>query len=231
MPPTTSPEPATDTILVEDALPVVYLTMNRPAQRNALSTDLMKALTQALTEQSVRPECRVIVLRGAGSAFSAGHDLREMLGGSEDEERAIFAACTHLMQTIQGIAQPVIASVHGIATAAGCQLVASCDLAIACEGTRFATPGVKIGLFCATPMVALTRDRPQARTGDAADRPDDRCRDRGGMGADQPRCTRRPAGRRSAGAGATDRRGQPVDDPDRQASVLPADRSGPGDRV
>lgn len=150
-------EAITDYILFEDALPVVYLTLNRPAQRNALSTGLMTALTQALTAQSARPECCVIVLRGAGSVFSAGHDLRELVGRSEDEERAIFAACTDLMQTIQRLPQPVIASVHGIATAAGCQLVAACDLAIAAEGTRFATPGVKIGLFCATPMVALTR--------------------------------------------------------------------------
>ncbi len=147
----------TDTVLVENTSPVVTLTMNRPAQRNALSTDLMTALTRALIAESERPGCRVIVLRGAGPVFSAGHDLRELLGRSLDEERAIFAACTLLMQTIQGIPQPVIACVHGIATAAGCQLVASCDLAIAAEGTRFATPGVKIGLFCSTPMVALTR--------------------------------------------------------------------------
>jgi len=153
-----SPVPfATDYVLVEDALPVVRLTMNRPSQRNALSTGLMAALTDALITQSARPDCRVIVLRGAGPVFSAGHDLRELVGRSLDEERAIFATCTALMQTIQRIPQPVIASVHGVATAAGCQLVAACDLAIASEAARFATPGVKIGLFCATPMVALTR--------------------------------------------------------------------------
>ena len=148
---------ATGYVLVEDALPVVRLTMNRPAQRNALSTGLMAALIQALVSQSARPECRVIVLAGAGPVFSAGHDLRELLGRSLDEERAIFATCTELMQTIQQIPQPVIASVHGMATAAGCQLVAACDLAIASEAASFATPGVKIGLFCATPMVALAR--------------------------------------------------------------------------
>lgn len=153
-----SPAPfAPDYVLVEDALPVVRLTMNRPSQRNALSTGLMAALTQALVTQAARPACRVIVLGGAGPVFSAGHDLRELVGRSLDEERAIFRTCTGLMQTIQRIPQPVIASVHGVATAAGCQLVAACDLAIASEAARFATPGVKIGLFCATPMVALTR--------------------------------------------------------------------------
>ncbi len=146
-----------DYVLVEDLSPVVRLTMNRPGQRNALSTGLMAALTEALMTQSARPDCRAIVLRGAGPVFSAGHDLRELVGRPLDEERAIFAACTELMQTIQRIPQPVIASVHGVATAAGCQLVAACDLAIASEAARFATPGVKIGLFCATPMVALTR--------------------------------------------------------------------------
>jgi len=148
---------AADFVLVEDLSPVVRLTMNRPAQRNALSTGLMAALTEALVTVSARPDCRVIVLAGAGPVFSAGHDLAELVGRSLDEERAIFAACTGLMQTIQRIPQPVIASVHGLATAAGCQLVAACDLAIASETARFATPGVKIGLFCATPMVALTR--------------------------------------------------------------------------
>ena len=151
------PEAAADFVLVDDALPVVRITMNRPAQRNALSTGLMIALAQALAGQAAHPECRVIVLCGAGPVFSAGHDLRELQGRSLEEERAIFAACTDLMQTVQSVPQPVIASVHGMATAAGCQLVAACDLAIASESARFATPGIKIGLFCATPMVALTR--------------------------------------------------------------------------
>ena len=151
------PEAAADFVLVDDALPVVRITMNRPAQRNALSTGLMIALAQALAGQAAHPECRVIVLCGAGPVFSAGHDLRELVGRSLDEERAIFRTCTELMQTIQRIPQPVIASVHGVATAAGCQLVAACDLAIASEAASFATPGVKIGLFCATPMVALAR--------------------------------------------------------------------------
>ena len=132
--------------------------MNRPQQRNALSTGLMRAMTETLERESTRPECRVIVIRGAGPVFSAGHDLREMLGRTVEEEREIFQTCTRLMQTIQHIPQPVIASVHGIATAAGCQLVATCDLAIASDKAQFATPGVRIGLFCSTPMVAVSRN-------------------------------------------------------------------------
>jgi enoyl-CoA hydratase/carnithine racemase len=146
-----------DHVLVEDALPAVILTMNRPAQRNALSTGLMRALRDALQEQSGRPECRAIVLRGAGPVFSAGHDLRELLGRTMEEQRAIFGLCSELMLAVRQAAQPVIASVHGMATAAGCQLVASCDLVVASERARFATPGVKIGLFCSTPAVALSR--------------------------------------------------------------------------
>ena len=145
-------------VIVEDALPAVIVTMNRPQQRNALSTGLMREMTATLERESARPECRVIVLRGAGPVFSAGHDLREMLGRTVEEEREIFQTCTRLMQTIQRIPQPVIASVHGVATAAGCQLVATCDLAIASEKAQFATPGVRIGLFCSTPMVAVSRN-------------------------------------------------------------------------
>lgn len=145
-------------LLVEDALPAVIITMNRPEQRNALSTGLMREMIAELERQSARPECRVIILRGAGPAFSAGHDLREMLNRTIAEEREVFNVCTRMMQTIQRVPQPVIASVHGIATAAGCQLVATCDLAIASENARFATPGVKIGFFCSTPQVALSRN-------------------------------------------------------------------------
>ncbi len=144
-------------LLVEDALPTVVITMNRPEQRNALSTGLMRELTEALTAQSRREECRVIVLRGSGPAFSAGHDLGEMTDRTLDEEREIFETCTRMMETIQDIPQPVIAAVNGPAFAAGCQLVATCDLAVAVDTARFATPGVKIGLFCSTPMVAVSR--------------------------------------------------------------------------
>lgn len=145
-------------VLVEDALPAVVLTMNRPEQRNALSTPLMQELTEQLERQSARPEVRVVVLKGAGPAFSAGHDLHELVDRSLGEERQVFEVCTRMMETVQRIPQPVIAAVHGIATAAGCQLVATCDLAVASEQARFATPGVKIGLFCSTPMVALSRN-------------------------------------------------------------------------
>ncbi|MDQ6742742.1 MAG: enoyl-CoA hydratase [Candidatus Dormibacteraeota bacterium] len=145
-------------VLVEDALPAVLITLNRPQQRNALSTPLMRELTETLEREGARPEVRAIVLRASGPAFSAGHDLKELLDRSLDEEREIFDVCTRMMQTIQRLPQPVIAAVQGIATAAGCQLVATCDLAVASETATFATPGVKIGLFCSTPMVALSRN-------------------------------------------------------------------------
>ena len=145
-------------LLVEDRLPAVVITLNRPETRNALSTPLMEELTAELELQSARPECRVIVLAANGPAFSAGHDLKELIDRSLDEERAIFETCTRMMDTVQRIPQPVIAAVQGIATAAGCQLVATCDLAIASSEARFATPGVKIGLFCSTPMVAVSRN-------------------------------------------------------------------------
>jgi enoyl-CoA hydratase/carnithine racemase len=145
-------------LLLEDALPALVVTLNRPEQRNALSTPLMRELTAVLERESARPEVRAIVLRASGPAFSAGHDLKELLDRSLEEEREIFDVCTRMMQTIQQVPQPVIAAVQGIATAAGCQLVATCDLAVASESARFATPGVKIGLFCSTPMVALSRN-------------------------------------------------------------------------
>ena len=144
-------------LLVEDALPAVLVTLNRPEQRNALSMPLMRELTEELERQSARPDVRVIVLRANGPAFSAGHDLRELVDRTLEDEQEIFEVCTRMMETIQHIPQPVIAAVGGIATAAGCQLVATCDLAIAAEGARFATPGVRIGLFCSTPMVAVSR--------------------------------------------------------------------------
>ena len=134
------------------------ITLNRPEQLNALSTGLMEELTAELERQAARPEVRAIVLKGAGRAFSAGHDLKEMLQGNLDDERAIFAVCNALMATVQSVPVPVIAAPHGIATAAGCQLVATCDLAIASDDCRFATSGVKYGLFCSTPGVAVGRN-------------------------------------------------------------------------
>src|SRR5579864_7779995 len=137
---------------------VLRLTLNRPAARNALSVGLMTALQQALERAAADQACRVVVIAGAGPAFCAGHDLREM---QRDPSRAayerVFAQCSALMLQIVHLPKPAIAEVHGIATAAGCQLVATCDLAVAAEDARFATPGVNIGLFCSTPMVALTR--------------------------------------------------------------------------
>ncbi|HVA36126.1 MAG TPA: enoyl-CoA hydratase [Candidatus Dormibacteraeota bacterium] len=136
---------------------ILEITLNRPDRRNALSRQLMLDLIAALRAASGDREIRVVILRGAGVAFSAGHDLKEMLDRDINAYREIFDICTDVMTTIQGIPQPVIAEVAGIATAAGCQLVATCDLAIAAEEAKFATPGVRIGLFCSTPMVALTR--------------------------------------------------------------------------
>ena len=137
--------------------PAARVVLNRPERRNALSLALMEELIAALSELSARDATRVIVIEGAGPAFSAGHDLSEMIGREESFLRELFDRCTALMELIHELPQPVIAKVHGIATAAGCQLVAACDLAIAAEGTRFATPGVKIGLFCSTPMVPVSR--------------------------------------------------------------------------
>lgn len=144
-------------LLVDVADGIASVTMNRPEKRNALSLEVMHELTAALQAIAADRAAHVVVLRGVGPAFSAGHDLREMLARSIEDYRRTFDVCVTLMQTIQQIPQPVIAEIAGIATAAGCQLVATCDLAVASTEARFATPGVKIGLFCTTPMVALTR--------------------------------------------------------------------------
>jgi enoyl-CoA hydratase/carnithine racemase len=137
--------------------PVAILTLNRPERRNALSLELMLELIAALDEIGRTRDIRAVVLAASGHVFSSGHDLSQMTGRDINEYRRIFDVCSDLMQKLQSIPQPVIAEVQGIATAAGCQLVAACDLAIAAEEARFATPGVRIGLFCTTPMVALTR--------------------------------------------------------------------------
>src|SRR3989449_8241215 len=145
-------------LLVEDAPPAAIITLNRPDQLNALSTGLMEELTAELERQASRPEVRAIVIKGAGRAFSAGHALKEMLDKTLDEERELFAMCNKLMATVQSVPVPVIAASHGIATAAGCQLVATCDLEIASDDCRFATSGVRYGLFCSTPGVAVARN-------------------------------------------------------------------------
>ena len=134
---------------------VATITLNRPDRRNALSLEFMEELIEALNGLDRSTE--VAVIAGNGPAFSAGHDLSEIVGGEPAFFAELFGACTELMETIHRIPQPVIARVHGIATAAGCQLVASCDLAIAADTATFATPGVKIGLFCSTPMVPISR--------------------------------------------------------------------------
>ena len=133
------------------------ITLNRPDRRNALSLEMMLELIGALDAFANDVNIRAVILASTGKAFSSGHDLSEMVGRTVADYRRIFDVCTELMTKIQSIPQPVIAQVQGIATAAGCQLVATCDLAIASDQAQFATPGVKIGLFCSTPMVALSR--------------------------------------------------------------------------
>jgi enoyl-CoA hydratase/carnithine racemase len=136
---------------------LAIITLNRPDRRNALSLDLMLELIDSLDEIGSGANIRAVILAAAGKVFSSGHDLSEMVGRNVNDYRHLFDVCTELMTKIQSIPQPVIAQVQGIATAAGCQLVATCDLVVASEQAQFATPGVKIGLFCTTPMVALSR--------------------------------------------------------------------------
>jgi enoyl-CoA hydratase/carnithine racemase len=136
---------------------LAIVTLNRPNRRNALSLELMLELIDCLERIGGDQSLRVIVMAAAGKVFCSGHDLSEMVGRDINEYRRIFDVCTELMTKVQSIPQPVIAQVQGIATAAGCQLVATCDVAVASDQASFATPGVKIGLFCTTPMVALSR--------------------------------------------------------------------------
>src|SRR6516225_8905665 len=155
MPQTTTNAPV---LLEEHDRGVLRLTLNRPEARNALSAALIGALLEALARAAADPQARVVVIAGAGPGFCAGHDLREMRADPQRETyERLFAQCSELMLAIVRLPKPVIAEVNGVATAAGCQLVATCDLAVAAENARFATPGVNIGLFCSTPMVALTR--------------------------------------------------------------------------
>ncbi|MEM8980096.1 MAG: enoyl-CoA hydratase [Pseudomonadota bacterium] len=151
-------------ITQEQMGPVRRLTLNTPETLNALSTQMLTALQGIFSELETDLSTRVVILRGAGKAFCAGHNLKEMQAMRESPDRgasalkALFDQCAEMMQTIPRLPQPVIAEVHGIATAAGCQLVASCDLAVAADDTRFGVNGVNIGLFCSTPMVALSRN-------------------------------------------------------------------------
>ncbi len=151
-------------LLREDQGPIALLTLNRPEARNSLSRELIDAVTGALREIGGSDAIRAVVLTGRGPGFSSGHDLKELTAHRNDPDRgrAFFAetmgACAEMMLAVVRSPKPVIAAVNGIATAAGCQLVASCDLAVASVDARFATPGVNIGLFCSTPMVALSRN-------------------------------------------------------------------------
>jgi enoyl-CoA hydratase/carnithine racemase len=144
-------------LIVEREGDVGVIALNRPEKRNALSLQMMRELDDALAEVGHEAEIRVLILRGEGAAFSAGHDLRELVDRDVETYQMIFEACVALMARIVAIPQPVIAEVAKVATAAGCQLVAACDLAVASTEATFATPGVRIGLFCSTPMVALSR--------------------------------------------------------------------------
>ena len=145
-------------VLRRDEDGVAWLTLNRPQARNALSIALMSEMEAALETLAADRQTRIVVITGAGPAFCAGHDLRELRANpGRQHYEAVFAQCARLMTRIVRLPKPVIARVHGVATAAGCQLVASCDLAVAAQDARFATPGVNIGLFCSTPMVALSR--------------------------------------------------------------------------
>ena len=147
-------------LLCEDREHIRILTLNRPQSRNALSDDLIAALSQALSDTAASDDIRAVIIAGNGAAFCAGHDLREVQAKKGDNAayQDLFNRCSQMMMAITRIPQPVIAAAHGIATAAGCQLVASCDLAVATASAKFATPGVHIGLFCSTPMVSLSRN-------------------------------------------------------------------------
>ncbi len=151
-------------LLRENQGGIAVLTLNRPAARNSLSEAMLEGLSEALTAIAHDRSVRAVVLAANGPAFSAGHDLKELNARRQDEDRGrgyfkhIMGLCSAVMQQIVMLPQPVIAAVHATATAAGCQLVASCDLAVASQAAKFATPGVNIGLFCSTPMVALSRN-------------------------------------------------------------------------
>ncbi|MGD8386428.1 MAG: enoyl-CoA hydratase [Desulfobacteraceae bacterium] len=146
------------TISYEEKERIGSIVLNRPEKRNALSLELLRELTSCLDHAAATRSAKVLIVRGAGDHFCSGHDLNEIRKGAFEDIRNLFDTCLRLMMKIQAIPQPVIAEVQGVATAAGCQLVAACDLAVAEEGARFATPGVRIGLFCSTPMVPLSRN-------------------------------------------------------------------------
>ena len=157
-------------LLRQDDGAIATLTMNRPDQLNALSEELMAALQAELDRIATESATKVVILKGAGRAFCAGHDLRQMQGkrqapdGGRSDYMALFAQCSRLMTTIPRLPQPMIAEVHGMAAAAGCQLVAACDMAVAAATAQFGVNGINIGLFCSTPMVALSRNIGRKKT-------------------------------------------------------------------
>ncbi len=161
-------------LLVTTAERITTITLNRPDKRNALAIEVMRELTQALQDVSAT-DALGIILAASGPVFSAGHNFADLAGASLEQSRDTFAVCTAMMNTLQSIAQPVVARVHALATAGGCQLVASCDLAVAAHSASFAIPGGKAGLFCHTPLVAVARNIGRKRalemamTGDAID--------------------------------------------------------------
>ena len=156
---------------------IATLTLNHPQKRNALSKEMLQALHDRLEQLQHDHMAQVVILKANGPVFSSGHDLKELVAAKESDCSALFALCSQVMTGIRKLPQPVIAQVHGLATAAGCQLVASCDLVVASEEAAFATPGVKIGLFCTTPAVALVRAVPVKKamemllTGESIERP------------------------------------------------------------
>jgi enoyl-CoA hydratase/carnithine racemase len=150
----------TSPLLCETTSGVLRITLNRPERRNALSEQLLSELDGVLERTASDRSVRVVVLGAAGPIFSSGHDLSEMSGRREADYRELFSRCSRVMQRLRTLPQPVVARVQGLATAAGCQMVAACDLAVASTDAKFATPGVKIGLFCTTPMVPLVRNIP-----------------------------------------------------------------------
>lgn len=160
-------DPAAAVLIRQDLDQIAILTLNRPAARNSLSEELLLALTESFATIAADRSIRAVILAANGPAFCAGHDLKELTARRSDADggrayfKHIMTTCSAMMQAIVALPQPVIAAVHGVATAAGCQLVATCDLAVAASDAKFATPGVDIGLFCSTPMVALTRNVPR----------------------------------------------------------------------
>jgi enoyl-CoA hydratase/carnithine racemase len=216
-----------ENLIVEMSAPIARVTLNRPERRNALSLALMRELTACLREIGGSAEIRAVILSAAGGVFSSGHDLTEMRGRSINDYRRIFDACVEMMNAVQSIPQPVIAEVQGMATAAGCQLVAACDMAVAAEEAKFATPGVRIGLFCSTPMVALTRAIGRKRalemlmTGTPID-----ARTAAEWGLVNHVVP--AAGLRDFGFGPADHRSKPARRRHRQTGLLHADRSRSG---